>query len=166
MNAKARLLLENQQRQDEQKMYANTISCSNFIMQRMGLQVDSSGFIHRYDEEENEISEYTFDGKKCKSIDSQSVMKNELLFDPYNNVKLCCGLLQYYITQYLGRDTNMIFLSNKNMNEHGTLTVIFDDGTQLIGNAYNKDTLKYLDMILVLDIALPFDFNFLARLDI
>jgi len=166
MTAKEKLLLQQQEEQNEIRMYKNTIDCSNFLIQRMGLDYDRAGFINRFDDETNTMSEFIFDGKKCKALAFPIIKGTELALDPYNNVKLCCGILQYYITDYLGRDTTTIFLSNKSMNENGTLTVIFDDGSSVTGNPYNKDTLKYVDMILILDGALFMDFKVLKEMDI
>lgn len=161
------LELQNQQKQQEElMMQRNTIECSNFLMRILGLETDSSGFITRFDDEDNSVSAFVFDGKKCKNLNYPINMRTELPFDPYNNVKLCCGVLQYYITNYLHRDTNMLFITNRNMNESGNAAVIFDDGSKVEGNTYNKDTLKYIDMILVLDRAIPLEYNTLRQLDI
>jgi hypothetical protein len=153
--------------QEDMKLRQNAVKCANFVMQRLELETDQFGFINYLNEDTDELSEFTFDGKKCKDICSGTVLrKNELPFDPYNNIKLCCGLLQYYINAGLGRDTTMMYLSNKNMNEAGELTVVLEDGTKITGNTYNKDTLKYIDMLLILDRALALDFAMLKGFDI
>jgi hypothetical protein len=164
MSAKQLELLAKEQ--EEFNMRKNTKECADYILQRMVLDVDKYGYIMRYDEENNELSYFTFGGKKCKYLEAYIDQRNEMVFDPYNNVKLSNGLLQYYLNDYMEKEVVMIFLSNRNMNEPGNTTILFTDGTKVSGHEYNKDSLKYLDMILVLDQGLKPDFSTLKGMDI
>jgi len=152
ISAKRQLLEEQQRLLEEQTLQKNSFDCANFLMQRMELEVDDkTGFLARYNEDTEELSEIIFDGKKCKDLRAPIDPRKEMPFDPYNNIKLCCGLLQYYVNEYMGKDTQIMYLSNKTSNDEGTLTLVFENGQSVIGNPYNKDTLKYIDMIVLLD---------------
>lgn len=165
ISAKKQLEMEEQKRREAISLKTNTTQCSNLMMQVLELEYDKMGFIQRYDDVNDELSEFVFEGKKCKYIDALIDTRCEMPFDPYNNVKLACGLVQFYINDYIGMDTLMIYLTNKSMNEEGQAVVKFDNGEEIVSNTYCKDSLKYLDLVLKMSDALPPFFSKLKGLD-
>lgn len=158
--------LEKEEQIKQFNVAKNTVECSNFMMQRLGLEADNFGVLRRIDDEEGEVSELIFEGKKCKSIKSAINKSVEMVFDPYNNAKFACALLNYYISDYIGSEVNTIILTNQSINESGSCEVQFTNGYTVVSNKYNKDSLKYLDVILQLDRALPPDYAILKGFDI
>lgn len=145
-----------EEKEAELRLQKNTNTCIGMIMQKMGLEIDTKtgdGSIRRYDEDEEEYTYLTFDGKKCVStmMNLEIDMDTQLPFDPYGNTKLATSLLTYYISEYLGREILLVAPSNKKPNEEGHLILKFEDGEKIEGNTYFKDTLKYLDMIYILE---------------
>lgn len=149
----------------------NSIICRNLIMQKLGLELNSDGYVTfcNEDEDSDECEVLSFDGKKCTlNLRDETT---EILFDPYNNIKLACSLMHFYMTNMCGfnphGDILLLFLTNDTIiNKPGCCQIKFEDGYELIGNIYCRDTLKYIDIIYILDGSSPIEFNALRGIDI
>lgn len=165
---KTKKMIEMEQ-QLEETIMKNSIICRNLIMQKLGLETNSDGYIVYCDEDSDEYEVLSFDGKKCAMnlLDDST----ELLFDPYNNIKLACSLMYFYIEKYYGFDKYgeilLLYLSNDTIiNKIGHCIIKFIRGFQLEGNDYYRDTLKYIDIIYILDGSSPLEFNTLKGIDV
>lgn len=153
----------------ERNILINSISCRNLVMQKLGLEVNSDGYVMYTDEDTYECEVLSFDGKKCTmNLRDETT---ELLFDPYNNIKLACSLLYFYIERYLGFEKYgeilLLYLSNdKLINRIGHCVLKFIGGFILEGNDYYRDTLKYIDAIYILDGSAPIEFSMLRGIDV
>ena len=127
----------------------------------------------------------SYDGFKFVSFDDANIADEYpdkiKVFDPYNDL----GLANYCILQFmryiLEIDVNsaisIISISNNKMNELGHGSISFtnnfdasefdvDSENQLNGNDYNRDSIKYLDLIYLLDGAADIEYNVLHNLDL
>lgn len=145
----------------------NTNKCIGLVMQKMELDVDRFGYIVRNNEEDNEITELNFDGKKCKStlLNLPIDLELELPFDPYNNSKLALSLANFYINEFMGMEALMLGITNKKLNELGYSICKLTSGRVIEGNEYYRDSLKYIDMIYMLDGSAPPEFRALKEID-
>ncbi|MBQ8132767.1 MAG: hypothetical protein IJ193_09780 [Bacilli bacterium] len=104
------------------------------------------------------------------------------VFDPYNDL----GLINYCLSQYMvyiqeidvNKYVSIISISNNKMNEYGHGEIAFDteygtselsntpDGYHIIGHDYNRDSLKYLDLIYIMDGAAKIEYTALRNLDL
>lgn len=160
-----------EENQKELRLQKNTIACIGMIMQKLELNVDKYGYIQRFDEEGGEYTSLTFDGRRCKSTLIPNIMidpDTELAFDPYNNIKLAISLLTFYIAEFIGKEILVMGPTNKKLNERGKLILklITPAGTEITeGHEYFRDSLKYIDMIYVLDGSAPPEFTSITELD-
>lgn len=122
-------------------------------------------------EEENSIMYFTHEGYKYVSFDDFERYQNHQdvkVFDPYNNIRLCVGCVAWYIRYNLNVDLSLvdiIAVTNQKMNDPGYAKIQFADQRELIGNEYNRDCLKYMDLIYKMAEAHPIEFNELKSLD-
>ena len=129
----------------------------------------------------------TYDGYKFVSFDYIQIAEENpdkiKVFDPYNDLGLAnyCVLqiMQYIQDIDVNNAVSIISISNNKMNEDGHFELIFNhdfDGKyeyisdpntdKLIGHNYNRDSLKYLDLIYVLDGAADIEFVALKNIDL
>ena len=89
----------------------------------------------------------------------------ELPFDPYNNSKLALSLANFYINEFMGMEALMLGITNKKLNELGYSICKLTSGRVIEGNEYYRDSLKYIDMIYMLDGSAPPEFRALKEID-
>jgi len=165
-------ITKKQIREEEENEYAlnrNARICIGLVMQKMELEINNEGNIIRNDDECGEITAITFDGKACVSslLPNREIdMERELPFDPYNNVKLAASLLTFYLSEYLGKEILFMGVTNKKLNEEGKLILKFADGQTIEGNIYDRDSLKYIDMVYMLEGSAPPEYTALKEIDL
>lgn len=166
-------------------MEKNARLFSDLFIQRLGLEKEEgTGFLVK--EAENDEGEFylnmnpqgetiKFDGFRYVAFEDiykfgerQSVK----VFDPYNNIKLCSFLFNWYlvnIMHYNLDDIIVVGITNSKMNDSGFAFIKAKDGYGRIwevdGNVYNRDCIKYLDLIYRLDEALPMEYDKLREVD-
>lgn len=165
ISKKELIRLEEEQKALELQRQKNALFCCGLTMRRLNLQVAKDGRLF-WVNDDNELTDITFDGKICKPFGVEINQRIETHFDLYNNPKLCCGFIQYYLNEFRCIDLNMLYLTNKVSNSAGQACVILPDNRTIKSNMYNKDTLKYIDLLFTLDGALPFELEDLKGLDI
>lgn len=163
---------------------------SELMIQRLGLEPDGElntlvfSDIYAYDLP----LPLTNDGYKFVSFDYEYIAAQNpdtiKVFDPYNDL----GLANFCVLQYMHYiqdiDVNnsvfIVSISNNKMNELGHGEIDFDlstdpsisqyanneDGDKLIGNDYHRDSLKYLDLIYIMDGAADIEFAALKNIDL
>lgn len=178
---------EKKQRMYMECMEKNSRLFSEMTMQRLGLEKeDGTNYICKFFDEDDEDDNFlilnrsncetiNFDGFRYVSYDDIDKYKNSQevkLFDPYNNIKLCTFLLQWYIVniyKYNIDNIIVIGITNARMNDPGYAYIKGRDNYgriwELKGGTYNRDCIKYLDLIYKLDGAFPLEFNKLKEVD-
>jgi hypothetical protein len=147
----------------------NSSICTNLLMQKLGLNEDSTGKVVYIDDETDETEVILYSGKECKINKDIIDPYSNLLFDPYTNIQLACSMMYWYICKNYTQhgDIFLMYLTNdNNLNKLGHCYIKFYDGTIIEGNDYNLDSLKYLDIIYKLDGSASIEFNELKKLDI
>ena len=160
---------------------------SELMIQRLGLI--PNGELNSLVFEDCYIGDFqlpmSYDGFKFVSFDDANIVDEYpdkiKVFDPYNDL----GLANYCILQFmryvLEIDVNfavsIISISNNKMNELGKGIISFsnefdagefdvDENNHLIGHDYYRDSIKYLDLIYLLDGAADIEYNVLHNLDL
>lgn len=155
-------------------MNANAKKFSILIMDRLGLEPEeSTGFLIMSDWfESGEIKYFTYDGYKYVPFEYGQHYENNQevkIFDPYNNIKLCINLIPWYIMNIMNVNSDSIELigvDNSKMNDPGAAFIQFEGREKMYGNTYNRDCLKYADILYKLDNAHPIEYTKLKNLDI
>lgn len=157
----------------------NSIKFSNFVFQRIGLEIDeSSGYLccpDIIDARTQRALTFIYDGFKYVTYNNKYMKLTEenpedtKIFDPYNNMGLMYHCIEWFMVNQLGIDINneviSIGISNKKMNDPGYAFIIYFDKPELSGNIYNRDCLKYMDLILRLDDGIIVEYMNLKRMD-
>lgn len=134
---------------------------------------------------------FVFDGFKFVSFENKDIADGNpnsvKIFDPYNDINLVNFCVTWFLHNIKGIDVNNrvqeIAVSNNKMNDPGKGIIVFfkrnmmdksinDIGLEDImnngiieGNTYNRDCLKYMDLIFLLDEAAPPEYMALRNLD-
>jgi len=137
------------------------------------------------------LNYFVFDGFKFVSFENKEIAENNpnsiKVFDPYNDIKLADFCVNWFLHNIKGIDVNNrvqeIAISNNKMNDPGNGIIVFfkrsviDKSVNDIeleelmnrgiieGNTYNRDCLKYMDLIFILDEAAPPEYMALHNLD-
>lgn len=160
---------------------------SELMIQRLGLI--SNGELNSLVFEDCYIGDFqlpmSYDGFKFVSFEDFNIADEYpdkiKVFDPYNDL----GLANYCILQFMryvleidvNNAVSIISISNNKMNELGKGIISFsnefnaeefdvDDNNHLIGHDYYRDSIKYLDLIYLLDGAADIEYNVLHNLDL
>ena len=162
---------------------------SELMIQRLGLESDGDmntlvfEDIYAY----NLPLSLSYDGYKFVTFDDAYIAEENpdkiKVFDPYNDLGLANYCVLQYMTYVMEIDVNnaisIISISNNKMNEPGRGEISFSnefedkkeyannpDGDKLLGNIYNRDSLKYLDLIYILDGAADIEYTALKNIDL
>nr|DAR06495.1 MAG TPA: hypothetical protein [Caudoviricetes sp.] len=157
----------------------NAMKFSNFVFQRIGLEIDEqTGYLYCpdiIDYQSQKPLAFVFDGFKyvpfkkpyCDLAETRA--EDTKLFDPYNNMALMQQCLGWFMVHQLGIDTNnevlSMGISNRKMNDPGYAFIAYFNKPELDGHIYNRDCLKYMDLILMLDDGLIIEYDQLRRMD-
>ena len=146
----------------------NTNRCIALLTQKLNLSIDKDGYMIIINEEDGWSSPMKYAGKRLVStmVGKEIDQSTEMAFDPYNNVKLMISLLNQYIEIYMpDQEILSISISSKKLNMLGFAEIKFMDGTSYVGNEYYRDSLKYMDIIYMLDGSAPPEFAQLKNID-
>ena len=155
------------------KHQENTNRCIALLTQKLNIEIDNEGnmFLCRFDcdDEDNATIPLRFEGKVIKStfvVGSNIDPENEMAFDPYNNIKLLIGLIAVYCEEYFPGDEMLtLAISNRRPNKPGVATIRFRSGLWFESDTYNKDSLKYIDLLYQMDGSVPPEFRRIKELD-
>ena len=140
--------------------------CVDTLMRFMNIEPYVDGTLYIMDDDMEEVQHIVIDGMFCIYPDpNREPAKNEIPFDVYNNTRLMSTMLTIFIANK-GWGVDMQKITNNRPDRLGHLEILFSNGVTWSSNAYKKDSLKYLDMIMKLQGALPPDFERLKGLDI
>ena len=162
---------------------------SELMIQRLGLEPEGEmntlvfEDVYAYDLQ----LPLTYDGYKFVPFDFIEIAEQNpdkiKVFDPYNDL----GLANYCVLQYMiyikeidvNKCVDIISISNNKMNSIGKCIITFNnnfDGKdefvnepatdRLVGHDYNRDSLKYLDLIYIMDDAADVEFTALHNIDL
>lgn len=176
---------EMRQKRYYELMNRNSYLFADLFMQRLGLEKEeATGFIAK--EPDNDEGDYylnlnsqgetlKFDGFRYVTFEDYPNYQDRQdikIFDPYNNIKLCSFLFNWYIVNILHYDINNIIvvgITNSKMNDLGFAFVKGTDENgkiwEIDGNPYNRDCIKYLDLIYKIEQALPMEYDKLKEVD-
>lgn len=147
--------------------FIKMLEATDLFMRYVGLEVDSNGYIYYYNDDNDTITQLYLDGMKCVYPKFEvKDPKLEIALDVYNNPKQCAQILYFYNNNILGYQIDMMFLTNSKSDTMGRLEVRYINGTVYDSNVYFKDTLKYIDMVMKMEQAVPMDFTRLRELDL
>lgn len=141
------------------KMCTNPELSDRFIsdvLKITGYEIDSEGYI--VDAEENPIEpEYmVIKGKFLRNSTGGILHRNDMIFDPYNNI----GIMEELFKKYLAENhpevssTQILMYDNKQQprpDKYGYMTVIYGNGASIKTSLHWKDTTKYLDAFMRLE---------------
>lgn len=138
----------------------------DLIMRHLGLDIFIDGTIVFSNEDDpfGAVEPILMDGMPCKYI-GYPVEKTETTLEVYNNPKYAQKLLLWYIARN-GWGIDIISLTNKKPDTVGRLEIKFSNGVVYTSHVYKKDSLKYIDMIMLLEHTPEYEFNELRELDI
>ena len=140
--------------------------CVDTLMRFMNIEIYVDGTLYIMDYDTDEAQHIVIDGMFCiYPFGDRELARNEILFDVYNNTRLMSTMLAIYISNK-GWGIDIQKITNNRPDRLGHLEILFSNGVTWSSNAYRKDSLKYLDMIMKLQGALPPDFERLKGLDI
>jgi len=128
---------------------------------------------------------FTYDGYKFVPFDFAYIAEENpdkiKVFDPYNDL----GLSNYCVLQYMryiqdidvNKCVSIISISNNKMNNIGRCILTFnsdfdasefevDNDNRIVGHEYYRDSLKYLDLIYLLDKAASVEYSALHNIDL
>ena len=151
---------------------------SELMIQRLGLTVDYSGLLE-YEDIIVGGSQLKFTYNSFNYVPYENAQLAETnpdtikVFDPYNDL----GLATYCVMQYLcyieeidvNKCVSIIAVNNTKMNEPGEIELTFNENMnnqKIVGHTYNRDCLKFLDLIYVLDGADDAEYTALKNLDL
>jgi hypothetical protein len=125
------------------------IDLNRKILQEIGLDINDQQ--HVVDQDTFNLIQ--FNGKNIKySINNPTVLigKDDIKFDPINNVKLMSHLFTYHIDKIHEIDGIYypVFYPIEGENGKGAIEAKSDNGTVVRSNFYNNDSLKYADLIM------------------
>lgn len=155
-------------------MEDNAKEFSTLIIERLGLEPQpSTGLLIVSDElYDGNLVYFTYDGFKYIPFEYQQYYENiqdVKVFDPYNNINLCTNIIMWYICNIMGRnadDVDLIGVTNAKMNDKGAAFIKFEDKPdKMVGHEYNRDCLKYMDLVYKLDDAHELEYKRLQDLD-
>lgn len=176
----------------KQKRYADLMNRNSFMfadlfVQRLGLEKEEGTRFLAAGADNDEGDFYLnlnpqgesikFDGYRYVMYDDIYLYRDRndvKLFDPYNNIKLCEFLLNWYminIAHYDMEDIMVIGLTNSRMNDYGCafikgITKGTSSNWSINGHYYTRDCIKYLDLIYAMENAFPLEYEKLKEVDI
>lgn len=135
-------------------------------MRYLGLDILDTGTLVFQDEDTDEYEVLRIDGNLCKYPDPKFIQDpyNETLMDVYTTTKNTIKLFYNYMMR-MGYKIEMVYLTNVKTDKWGHLEVMFANGVKYISNDYYKDSLKYIDLIMQLEQAIPDEFAVLREID-
>lgn len=176
---------EMRQKRYYEQMERNSRIFSDLFIQRLGLEKeDGTGFLVK--EPDNDEGEFylnmnpqgetiKFDGFRYVTFEDFYLYQDKStvkVFDPYNNIKLCSFLFNWYLVNIMRYNLDNVIIvgiTNAKMNDNGFAFIKARDIEGRIwevdGNCYNRDCIKYLDLIYRLDEALPMEYDKLREVD-
>lgn len=147
--------------------HERVIRSIELYMRYLGLEIDNTGTIYYEDEDDMTRSIIRVDGSICKYPDPKYIQDPyiEEMMDVYNTTKNAIKLFYYYINR-LGYKIDYIYLTNTRPDTFGTLCIVFANGVKYESNPYLKDSLKYIDMVMQMEQAVPDEFDMLKGIDL
>lgn len=140
--------------------------CTDTLIRFMGIEVYVDGSMYIYDDDTCTAQQIIINGMYCiYPNEGYEPKQNEMIFDVYNNTRLMATMLSIYIANK-GWGIDMQKITNNRPDTLGHLEILFSNGVKWTSNAYKKDSLKYLDMIMKLEGALPDNFAQLKGIDL
>ena len=152
---------------------------SELMIQRLGLTVDESTGLLVY--EDIFISfvqlQFTFNSFKYVPFENAELAEANpdtiKVFDPYNELKLAAYCVMQFMVYVKEIDVNncvsIMSITNSKMNAEGHGEITFTElmnNQKLIGHDYNRDSLKYMDLIYIMDDAADPEYDALRNLDL
>jgi len=134
----------------------------DLFMRYIGLDIYVDGSI-TYEDDDECVETVLLNGYVCKHIDYE-VTPNDISLEVYYNSKNAAKLFLYYMGK-LGYGINMMFLTNNKPDTIGRLEVEFANGVKYTSHVYNKDSLKYLDLIMRIENVMEGEFSQLKEID-
>lgn len=151
---------------------------SELMIQRLGLTIDSNGLLVYEDILINFVQlQFSYNSFKYVSFENEEMAENNpdsiKVFDPYNDLGLATYCVMQYMVYIQEIDVNncvsILSVNNSRMNELGSGEIIFTsamNNKKIVGNEYHRDSLKFLDLIYILDGAAEAEFTALKNLDL
>ena len=143
----------------------------DMLMCHLGLEVDpNSGSIYFIDEDTDRMVDMYIDGLKCiypflRTDEPRPIQRGEIEFNPYFNTKLMLNIVEWYFAEH-GYLVTMQKITNARPDNIGHIEIEFANGVVYKSDAYYKDSLKYIDILMKLEQAPPIEFERLRRYDI
>jgi len=151
---------------------------SELMIQRLGLDVDDNGILVYEDIFVGGMPmKFSYNGYNFVSFDTPEIAEEYpetiKIFDPYNDLRLATYCVMQYLCYIEEIDVNecvsIIAVTNSKMNEPGEGEITFTakmNNKKITGNTYNRDCLKYLDLIYIFDNAAKEEYVALKNLDL
>ena len=143
----------------------------DMLMCHLGLEVNPDGSIFFLNDDDMMVDMY-IDGMKCiypfirtENGELRPIQKGEIEFNPYFNTKLMLNIMEWYFAEH-GYLVNMQKITNARPDNIGHIEIEFANGVVYKSDAYYKDSLKYIDIIMKLELALPNEYERLRTYDI
>ena len=144
----------------------NSKKALDLIMRHLGLDIYIDGTIVYTDDDDDfgSAEPILIDGMPCKYI-GYPVDKTETTLEVYNNPKYTHKLLLWYIARNRW-GIDIMSLTNRKPDTLGRLEIKFSNEVTYTSHVYKKDSLKYIDMVMLLEQVPEYEFAELKELDI
>ena len=136
----------------------------DLLMCYLGIEYTADGRMYFYDDDDNIVDMY-IDGMTCIYPFVRQAQKGEIDFNPYFNTKLMLNILEWYFAEH-SYIVNIQKITNGRPDNIGHVEIEFMNGVIYKSDVYYKDSLKYIDILMKLEGALPMDFQRLRSFDI
>lgn len=139
----------------------------DILMCYLGMEHDSQGNMFIYNDDEDVSLELYINGLKCiyPFVNQEiPIQKNEIEFNVYFNTRLMISILDCYFAEK-GYIVNIQKITNARPNTIGHVEIEFANGVVYKSDAYFKDSLKYIDIIMKLEQAPLIEFERLRSYD-
>lgn len=168
---------EKKQTAYKMKTEINSRLFSELTIQILGLSKEpETKFLCKYCDDAFTYDYINYDGFNYVSFadfEPYQFSQTVKLFNPYTDLKLCQYILFWYIQNIYGLSLDDILISgisNNMMNDKGYLFIKFTDKDgkfkEVRSNIYNRDCIKYLDMIYQFEGAFFLEYNKLKEVDL
>ena len=136
----------------------------DLLMCYLGIEYSNDGRMYFYDDDDNLVDMY-IDGMRCIYPFARPAQRGEIDFNVYFNTKLMLSILEWYFAEH-NYIVSIQKITNGKPDNIGHVEIEFMNGVIYKSDVYYKDSLKYIDILMKLEGALPMDFQRLREYDL
>lgn len=123
---------------------------NRIIMEDVGLTVDKNNRI--FDQDTRGYLRYNDKDMRYSSQNSVTLTNNDIIFDPGSNKMLMGHVFNYYLGKVQEEDGTYVSMHYEKTKEDGSSALTAKiDGKEYTTNYYNNESLKYAEMIKIIN---------------